>query len=129
MSAIRSTHTKIEDRVSKALWRHGFRFRKNVKALKGKPDIVIQKYKIVIFIDSCFWHGCPVHGRLPKSNIDFWANKLERNRSRDWEITNYYKNKGWNVMRVWEHDLKADFQKTILSMVEFITCVINFNKK
>jgi len=127
MRAVRSTRTKLEDRVSKELWRHGFRFRKNVNGLKGRPDIVIQKYKIVIFIDSCFWHHCPAHGRIPKSNIDFWTTKLERNRRRDLETTNYYKNKGWNVYRVWEHDLKKDFRQTIAGVIEFITTVMNFH--
>lgn len=61
----------LENEVSKALWHKGVRFRKNVRSLFGNPDISIKKYKIVIFIDSCFWHACPIHGNTPKSNTDF----------------------------------------------------------
>ncbi|WP_062409206.1 very short patch repair endonuclease [Paenibacillus naphthalenovorans] len=128
MSAIRSTHTKIEDRVSKELWHHGFRFRRNVKNLRGKPDIAIKKHKIVIFIDSCFWHSCNLHGHIPKSNVEFWVQKLERNKQRDIDTTRYYSDNGWNVLRVWEHDLKENFQGTIHSIIEFITSSINFGK-
>lgn len=62
------------------------RFRKNVKSLFGTPDIASKKYKIVIFVDSCFWHLCPEHGNIPKTNIEFWENKLIRNRQRDCEV-------------------------------------------
>ncbi|WP_256252623.1 very short patch repair endonuclease [Paenibacillus sp. UNC496MF] len=120
MSAIRSTHTKLEDAVTTSLWRMGFRFRKNVRKLKGKPDIAIRKYKIVIFIDSCFWHFCEHHGHIPKSNTEFWIEKLERNKRRDEEIFKYYHELGWQVLRVWEHDLKDDFEATVLRIATFI---------
>lgn len=126
MSAIRSVHTKLEDRVTKALWKHGIRFRKNVKGLKGKPDIAIQKYKIVIFIDSCFWHACEQHCRIPTSNVPYWTQKLYGNKQRDALVTKYYKNQGWHVLRVWEHDLKANFDGTIHSIAEFITAVMTY---
>ncbi|WP_025851539.1 very short patch repair endonuclease [Paenibacillus ehimensis] len=129
MSAIRSTHTKIEDKVSRELWNRGIRFRRNVKKLKGKPDIAIKKYKIAIFIDSCFWHSCPEHGHIPKSNTDFWIEKLNRNKQRDISTTQYYRDIGWNVLRIWEHQIKNDFDGTIASIVEFITTVINFCKQ
>jgi DNA mismatch endonuclease (patch repair protein) len=67
MQAIKS-RSKLEAKVTKSLWQKGIRFRKNVKSLPGKPDIAIKKYKVVIFIDSCFWHVCPIHGNSPKSN-------------------------------------------------------------
>lgn len=75
MGAIRA-QSKLENLFSKKLWNSGLRFRKNVRKLKGTPDIAIQKYKIVIFVDSCFWHGCPVHFKRPKSNQEFWDKKL-----------------------------------------------------
>lgn len=62
----------LEDRVVKQLFKNGIRYRRNSKRLLGKPDISIQKYKVVIFIDSCFWHSCPIHGNIPKSNVDYW---------------------------------------------------------
>lgn len=127
MKAIRSVNTKIEEVISKKLWQYGVRFRKNVKNLKGKPDIAIKKYKIVIFIDSCFWHSCPEHGHIPKSNTPFWIEKLERNRQRDEEVTTYYLNKGWNVLRIWEHEIKRDLEKTAQGVLEFIVTIKNLN--
>lgn len=105
MRKVKST-SQLEEYVRKALWAHGVRFRKNVKNLFGKPDIAIQKYKIVIFIDSCFWHACPLHGRMPKSNLEYWTKKLERNKERDEEVTNFYLEKKWHIKRIWEHELK-----------------------
>ncbi|MGM7700530.1 very short patch repair endonuclease [Pseudalkalibacillus sp. Hm43] len=120
MSKIRS-RSKLEDKVSKALWARGYRFRKNVKSLRGTPDIVIKKYKIVIFIDSCFWHVCPEHGNFPESNTQFWRNKLQQNKKRDEIVTTYYKQKGWFIMRVWEHELNNNvFDGTIDKISTFI---------
>ncbi|MDM5291706.1 very short patch repair endonuclease [Peribacillus simplex] len=119
MKKVKST-SRMEEEVRKALWESGIRFRKNVKNLMGKPDIAINKYKVVIFIDSCFWHACPLHGRIPKSNIDFWKAKLERNKTRDEEVNHYYRSKGWNLNRVWEHELKKDFTNTVEDLVNFI---------
>lgn len=121
MQAVRSKGTKLEEKVMSALWKKGIRFRKNVRDLFGNPDIAIKKYKIVIFIDSCFWHKCDIHGTKPKSNVEFWNNKLSRNVQRDKEVNTYYIEKGWNILRVWEHDLKRnDFNRTIEEIVNFI---------
>ncbi|MFC5602449.1 very short patch repair endonuclease [Sporosarcina koreensis] len=84
MSRIKSK-SKLEDIFASMLWRKGLRFRRNVKTLKGKPDIAIAKYKVVIFVDSCFWHVCPLHFIQPKSNKDYWDKKLKRNQERDLE--------------------------------------------
>lgn len=110
----------LENEVSKALWHKGVRFRKNVRSLFGNPDISIKKYKIVIFIDSCFWHACPIHGNIPKSNTDFWSDKLKRNKERDLEVNAYYKDKGWSVIRIWEHELKDDFDGVIERIYQII---------
>ncbi|SDX73330.1 very short patch repair endonuclease [Salimicrobium album] len=113
--------SKLEDQVSKALWARGYRFRKNVKNLRGTPDIAIKKYKVVIFIDSCYWHACPLHGSVPKTNTEFWKNKFEKNKARDKRDREYYEEKGWNIMRIWSHDLKKNvFEDTIDSIVRFI---------
>ena len=119
MSAVRS-QSKIENLFTKELWHRGLRFRKNVRKLKGNPDIVIQKYKIVIFVDSCFWHGCPLHFRRPKSNQKYWDSKIDRNRERDKEVNEYYIEKGWNLKRVWEHDIKSDLGSIVDETVRFI---------
>lgn len=105
MSKIRSKDTKIEILFRKALWKKGFRYRKNSSKYFGKPGLVLPKYKTVIFIDSCFWHNCPRHGYLPKSNLKYWRKKIERNKERDKEVSKYYKKIGWKPFRVWEHDI------------------------
>jgi DNA mismatch endonuclease (patch repair protein) len=119
MKSIRS-RTKLEDRVCSELWRRGLRFRRNVTTLFGKPDIAIKKYKVVIFIDSCFWHYCPQHGHMPKSNIDYWTHKLYRNAKRDYMVNNYYIHKGWRIMRLWEHQIKANLDKCVQHIIEFV---------
>lgn len=120
MQAVKSKNTKLEEHVSKELWKRGIRFRKNVNSLKGKPDIAIKKYKLVIFLDSCFWHGCKKHCRYPKTNKDYWISKIEKNKERDQKIKNYYIKKGWNILRIWEHDLKENFINTIEKIQDFI---------
>lgn len=121
MTNIRSTNTKIEKDVTKALWNLGYRFRKNVKTLPGKPDIAIQKYKIVIFLDSCFWHKCPEHFKKPKSNLEYWEPKIKRNIERDSQINQYYKDNNWHILRIWEHEIKkTNFQNTIEKIKNFI---------
>lgn len=119
MQAIKAK-SRLEDIVSKELWKRGMRFRKNVRGMIGTPDIAIKKYKIVIFIDSCFWHLCPIHGKIPKSNIEFWKKKLERNRERDKEVTEYYKKRDWNIMRIWEHEIKEDLDSVVDKIVDMI---------
>lgn len=119
MQAIKA-QSKLENTVSKAVWNRGFRFRKNVRSLFGTPDIVIQKYRVVIFIDSCFWHGCPLHGTRPKTNQEFWNKKLDRNIERDKEVTQHYKDINWNILRIWEHDIRNDFENTIDEIAQFI---------
>jgi DNA mismatch endonuclease, patch repair protein len=119
MQAIKS-RSKLENKVSKELWNRGIRFRKNVINIYGKPDIAIQKYKVVIFIDSCFWHGCKKHGTIPKTNTDFWLKKLQRNKSRDEEVNLYYQKKGWHIKRIWEHEIKANLEKVVDDIIEFI---------
>ncbi|MCC9090184.1 MULTISPECIES: very short patch repair endonuclease [Bacillus] len=119
MQAIRS-QSKLENRISKEIWRRGIRFRKNDRTLFGKPDISIKKYKVVIFIDSCFWHGCEIHGNRPKSNQEYWDKKLKRNRKRDEEVRDYYKVRGWNYKRVWEHEFKGNFDKAVGEIEAFI---------
>lgn len=120
MQAVKSTGTKLERDVISELWKNGVRFRRNVTDLKGKPDIAIKKYKIVIFIDSCFWHGCELHFRLPKSNVTYWKTKINRNKKRDLEINEHYIRNGWSVLRIWEHQLSKDFDGTIKKIIEFI---------
>ena len=107
MSHIRSTNSKPEETVRKILFSHGFRYRKNVKTLPGKPDIVLPKYKTVIFVNGCFWHkhNCP-RFVWPSTNTDYWIPKIQRNVERD--ISNHAElaSLGWKVIVVWECELK-----------------------
>lgn len=129
MRAIRSTNTKLEDIVCKELWERGYRFRRNVNKLFGKPDIAIRKYKVVVFIDSCYWHGCDIHGITPKSNEEYWIHKLKRNKERDEEVTSYYNSQGWSIIRLWEHQLKkASFLETLDELCYFIDRAKNKTK-
>lgn len=119
MRSIRSV-SRLEDRISKQLWRLGLRFRRNARTLPGKPDIAIKKYKIAIFIDSCFWHSCPEHRVMPKSNVEFWEKKFEANKRRDEKVNGYYLSNGWHLLRIWEHDFKSDFDATVRKIHDFI---------
>ncbi|MED4909389.1 very short patch repair endonuclease [Brevibacillus centrosporus] len=120
MQNIRSAGTKLEERISKALWKRGVRFRKNEKSLPGKPDLSIKKYKLVVFLDSCFFHGCPEHFIAPKTNADYWVPKIDRNKRRDQEINALYNEMGWKVMRFWEHEAKRNLDDVVDSIVKAI---------
>lgn len=120
MRSVKSTHTKLEDRITKDLWAQGLRFRKNTNSLPGKPDISVKTKKKVVFIDSCFWHGCPIHFRLPKSNVEFWRNKITTNIHRDLKISAYYTTKNWSILRVWEHDVKNNYSAAIEKIKAFL---------
>lgn len=116
MSRIRSTNTKPEEIVRKYLFSHGFRYRKNDKRYPGKPDIVLPKYRTIIFVNGCFWHmhGCS-RSRLPRSNQDYWKPKIERNILRDAENQQKLEANGWKVVVVWECELKKRIAEERLS--------------
>lgn len=108
MAAIKGKDTKPEMIVRKYLFSRGLRFRVQVRKLPGKPDIVLSKYRTVIFVNGCFWHGhvgCKYY-RLPKSNVEFWENKIRNNKARDARNEEQLKALGWSVMRVWECDIR-----------------------
>lgn len=107
MSHIRSTNSKPEEIVRKFLFSKGFRYRKNVKKLPGCPDIVLPKYKAIVFVNGCFWHkhDCP-RFVWPSSNIEYWKPKILRNVQRDSENVKLLHDAGWNVITVWECELK-----------------------
>ncbi|MBN2835617.1 MAG: DNA mismatch endonuclease Vsr [Candidatus Delongbacteria bacterium] len=107
MSQIKSKNTKPEELVCKFLFSHGFRYRKNVNKLPGKPDIVLAKYRAVIFVNGCFWHmhGCS-RSVVPKSNREYWIPKLEKNVLNDSKNEDLLIEQGWNVIIVWECELE-----------------------
>lgn len=110
MSHIRSTNSRPEEIVRKYLFSRGFRYRKNVKALPGCPDIVLRKYKTVVFINGCFWHKHDC-GRFvwPSSNKDYWQAKITANVQRDAKNNDALKKLGWNVITIWECELKKKY--------------------
>jgi DNA mismatch endonuclease (patch repair protein) len=107
MQSVRSRDTGPEMIVRRMLHRMGLRFSLHRKDLPGRPDIVLPKYKAVVFVHGCFWHGhgCP-KGRLPKSRLDFWGPKIQRNRKRDTESVKMLKGEGWRVLTIWQCQTK-----------------------
>ena len=122
MSKIKGKDTKIEIKVRYWLFHKGIRYRKNCKNILGRPDIAIKKYKIAIFVHGCFWHGhenCKYY-RIPKSNIEFWQSKIEKNRERDKKIIECLENEGWQVFVIWGCMLKEGFEGVMESLYEDI---------
>lgn len=109
MRAVKGKNTKPEVTLRKALFALGYRYRLNVKELPGKPDLVFPKYGTVIFVHGCFWHGhrCKRGRRAPKSNAEYWREKISRNKARDKKNAAALKKLGWRVITVWECELKT----------------------
>ena len=120
MSLIPSKNTKPEEAVRKYLFSQGFRYRKNVSKLPGKPDIVLPKYKTVVFVNGCFWHahkGCKWFV-LPKSNSEFWQKKFAYNIERDERNYNRLRELGWNVIIIWECEIRHGDMQVALKKLE-----------
>ena len=120
MSHIRGKDTKPEILVRKYLWRHGFRYRLNHPRLPGKPDIVLRMYRTCIFVNGCFWHGhqgCRYY-TTPKTNTEFWVNKVSRNQERDEKVQHELARMGWHCITIWECELRPDRrEETLASLV------------
>lgn len=114
MAAVRSRNTGPEVRLRRALWRAGVRFftssgwhRLTKRRLPGSPDVILPRSHTLIFVDGCFWHGCPLHYTAPDERGMFWANKLAENRERDRRVLEQLVQQGWTVHRIWEHETRA----------------------
>lgn len=134
MAAIHGKDTKPEMVVRRWLWSHGFRYRLNDKRLPGKPDVVMRKYKTCIFVNGCFWHG---HGvslnidhepltiesseccKIPKTNMEFWVKKIQRNQERDHEVMRKLAQIGWHSITIWECQLKPKHREQTLESLAF----------
>lgn len=116
MSRIRGKDTSAELAVRKALWHLGFRYRCHT-SLPGRPDIVFPGRRVAIFIDGCFWHGCPMHSTTPKTRRQFWVTKISANVERDHRVTRDLQRDGWTVLRIWEHDIRDNLATTISTIV------------
>jgi DNA mismatch endonuclease, patch repair protein len=108
MQANRSVDSQPELRLRSALHRLGLRFRRNyaieVDGLRVRPDVVFPRRRVAVFLDGCYWHGCPQHGEQPRANADYWKAKIDRNRRRDRRVDAVLRGAGWTVFRVWEHE-------------------------
>ncbi|MDM8542513.1 very short patch repair endonuclease [Desulfococcaceae bacterium HSG9] len=123
MAQVKGTDTKPEIILRKALWKKGFRYRLHYK-LPGRPDFVFVKQRVAIFVDGCFWHGCPIHYSAPQTREQFWKEKLKKNVLRDLAVNDDLKSEQWRVQRVWQHDLK-ELDKVVNKLVK----ILNSNDK
>lgn len=122
MSSIKGKDTKPELLVRKFLFKRGYRYRLNHPRLPGHPDLVMLKYRSVIFVNGCFWHGhegCK-YFILPKSNTDFWKTKIERNKERDIEVQKELAKMGWHCITIWECQLRPNIKDQTLESLDYI---------
>lgn len=125
MAAVKSTGNKItEHALATILRRHRVRGWRRHLALRGKPDFAFRTERVLVFVDGCFWHGCKSHLRLPVSNKSYWTTKISRNQSRDKLTTRALRQKGWRVVRLWEHELRNETR--VLRKIE---SALEINKK
>jgi DNA mismatch endonuclease (patch repair protein) len=113
MQNIRSKGTLPEQIIMRELQRRKIYFARHVDSIIGKPDIVFRRKKVIVFVDSDFWHGHPKRFIMPKSNLEYWKKKLDRNKKRDKEVNKILEKNGYQVIRVWEHDVKKRFNKAM----------------
>lgn len=120
MSHIRSKDTKPELKVRRWLWSHGYHYRLNVKSVPGKPDIVMRPYRTAIFVNGCFWHGHEGCCKIPSTNREFWVGKIRRNQERDRENYRVLQENGWQVIVIWECQLKPALIDHTMREVELL---------
>lgn len=127
MAAIKRTDTQVEVALRSALHRHGLRFRKDLPVVVGtvraRPDIVFTRRKLAVFVDGCFWHSCPEHGKRPAKNTSYWNPKLARNSERDREQTAALEAAGWTVLRMWAHVPVDEMLTQVSSTIEHLSDV------
>jgi len=104
MRGIRTRRTGVELRARRVLRQSGVKFRGNVKSLPGSPDLVIPELSLAIFVNGCFWHGCPRCFKAPKHNRAWWVKKIANNKRRDRRVARALRSRGYSVMNLWEHD-------------------------
>lgn len=122
MSRIRGKDTKPEMRLRRALWAQGLRYRLQYRTPVGRPDLVFPGPKVAVFVDGCFWHGCPHHYVRPRSRREFWSEKLEQNFSRDHRQTTELESSGWTVLRFWEHEIFESLDRVVSEISSTVTC-------
>lgn len=119
MSRVRSaTNKSTELRLIALLRTTGIKGWRRGVAMPGKPDFVFRAAKLAVFVDGCFWHRCPRHGRIPKTRVEFWTAKLARNRNRDQEVGKMLRKNGWRVLRIWEHELTRKYETRLAARIQ-----------
>ncbi|WP_418117932.1 very short patch repair endonuclease [Variovorax sp. 350MFTsu5.1] len=113
MARIRGKDTGPEVALRQALWRSGLRYRLGMRIEGARPDLVFPGARLVVFVDGCFWHGCPLHYVRPRSREDFWGLKLASNTDRDRRQTALLRSRGWRVIRIWEHELEQGLGQVV----------------
>ncbi|WP_278184808.1 very short patch repair endonuclease [Mycobacterium kubicae] len=121
MAAVRRSNTTPELTLRKALHAAGYRFRKDYPIRAGgrliRPDVAFTRRRVAVFVDGCFWHGCPIHGQIPATNVSFWTTKLDANVERDRLQDRLLAEAGWDVVRVWEHVPIADVLAEVIAAI------------
>ena len=125
MSKIRGKNSLPEMLLRRALWQQNIRFRIHRKDLPGRPDLVIEKYQLAIFVDGDFWHGYNWHIRKPKTNTSFWIPKIERNMQRDIFVNEQLAEMGYTVMRFWEHEVKENLHTCVNQVMLYVEAARN----
>ena len=126
MAAVGRRDTPQEMTIRKALFRAGCRYRVHFRPLADRrwtADIAFTGAKVLVFVDGCFWHGCPIHGTIPKSNREWWTAKIQRNVERDREADRVLTERGWAVLRVWSHEKPDDVVVRVLGTLRVATAV------
>jgi len=131
MGKIRGKDTKAEVLLAKGLWRYGYRYRKHDKSIFGTPDLSFKKYRIAIFVDGEFFHGKDWHleNKRPKSNVEFWKKKIERNMARDNQVNEFLHSKGWKIIRIWSEEIRKKpytYVRKIANEIEAIKSMIYY---
>jgi DNA mismatch endonuclease (patch repair protein) len=120
MQSARQRDTKPELELRSALHRRGLRYfvnRAPLPTIRRRADIVFPRLRVAVYVDGCFWHGCPLHGTWPKANADWWREKIERNRERDRDTNARLDTAGWHVIRIWEHESMDAAAKHIATFI------------
>ena len=120
MSRVKGRGNKLTElRLIKLFRARGFTGWRRNSRIFGHPDFIFPHLHIAVFVDGCFWHGCPIHGQLPESNRDFWMRKLQRDKSRDILVNSELRKRGWKTVRIWQHELR-DANKVARRLARYI---------
>ena len=119
MALVRTRDTAPEQVLRRALWAKGMRYKLHAD-VAGTPDFVFVRRRVAVFVDGCFWHGCPKHGTMPRTNRAFWRRKLATNRARDRRVNRKLRGSGWRVFRIWEHSVETSLDQTVKRILDAV---------